>query len=179
LPRKVINLTNQQISALIALTAANFPNMQEREMRPTANLWKELLGDMPFEVAKAAIIKVLATTKFWPTVAEIREAAAQLTGPQIISPAEAWALVERANDNYGYYRPIEGMKTLPPLVQTTIRALGGFRDVCASENVGVTRGQFMKMYEQYAVREKEMSVLPESVKQFIGGVTKLLPESEG
>lgn len=169
-------MTKQEISALIALTTANFPNMQERDMRPTANLWLEILSDIPFEVAKAAIIKVLATAKFWPAVAEIREAAAQFTNPNILSPAEAWALAEEANDRYGYYRSEEGMKSLPPLVQTVVKSLGGFREVCASEQPAVTRGQFMRMYEQYASREREMAVLPESVKQFIGGAVKLLPQ---
>lgn len=169
-------MTNKEISALIALTAANFPNMQERDMRPTANLWRELLSDIPFEVAKTAIVKVLVTTKFWPTVAEIREAAVSLTSPQILSPAEAWALVEQANDRYGYYKPIEGMQSLPPAVQEAVKAMGGFREVCASENPGVTRGQFLKMYEQFAAREKEMAVLPANVRELIGGAVKLLPQ---
>ncbi len=169
-------MTKQEIGILISLTAANFPNMQERDLRPTANLWKEVLSDIPFDVAKAAIIKVLATAKFWPTVAEIREAAAVITNPHILSPAEAWALVEQANDRYGYYRSEEGMKSLPPLVQLVVRSLGGFREVCASENPGVTRGQFMKMYEQHASREREMAVLPANVRCLVEGEVKLLSQ---
>lgn len=169
-------MTKQEIGALIALTAANYPNMQERDLRPTANLWKEMLSDIPFDVAKAAIIKVLSTAKFWPTVAEIREAASQLTNPQILSSAEAWGLVVQANDKYGYYRSIEGMESLPPMVQMAVKAMGGFREICMSENPGVTRAQFMRMYEQYAAREKEMAVLPESVRELISGAVKLLPQ---
>lgn len=169
-------MTKQQISVLIALTAANFPNMQERDMRPTANLWQELLSDIPFEVAKAAIIKILATARFWPTVAEIREAAAAITNPHILSPAEAWALVEQANDRYGYYRAEEGMKSLPPLVQTIVKSLSGFREVCASEEPGVVRGQFMKMYDQYAAREREKAVLPSDILELVEGKAKLLPQ---
>jgi hypothetical protein len=44
-----------------------------------------------------------------------------------------------------------------------------------SENIDVTRAQFMRIYEQYAGREKEMAVLPESVKTFLGGTVKSLP----
>lgn len=169
-------MTNKEIASLLAMATANFPHVAEKDMSNTATLWKEMLSDIPFDVAKAAIVKVLATAKFWPTVAEIRESASQLTNPQILTPAEAWGLVVQANDMYGYYRPIEGMESLPPLVQTAVRAMGGFRDICMSENPGVTRGQFMKIFEQYAAREKEMAVLPESVREMIGGVVKLLPQ---
>lgn len=169
-------MTKDEIGTLIALTAANFPNTQERDLRPTLNLWKEMLSDMPFDVAKAAVIKVLSTARFWPTVAEIREAATHLTQPHIMSSAEAWGLFERSNDRYGYYRPEEGMNMLNPLIRQTVRSMGGYRELCSSENVGVTRGQFMKIYEQLAAREKEMAVLPASVRELIDGTVKLLPQ---
>ena len=89
-------MTKQEIGALLALATANFPSMQEKDMRPTANLWSEMLSDIPFDIAKAALIKVLATARFWPTVAEIREAAASIVNPGILTPAEAWGRVIKA-----------------------------------------------------------------------------------
>jgi len=77
-------------------------------MRPTANLWSEMLSDIPFDIAKAALIKVLATARFWPTVAEIREAAASIANPGILTPAEAWGQVIKAVQEFGYYRSGEG-----------------------------------------------------------------------
>lgn len=172
-------MTNKEISKLMALATANFPNMQEKDMGPTLVLWREMLADMPYEVAEAALLKVLATTKFWPTMAEIREAALTITGQQGLTPAEAWALVEQANERYGYYRAAEGMRSLPPLVQTVVRALGGFQEICSSEEPAVVRGQFLKMYEQYAAREREMAVLPANVRGLIEGASKLLPRFSG
>jgi len=168
-------LTKQEIGALLALATANFPSMQEKDMRPTANLWSEMLSDIPFDIAKAALIKVLATARFWPTVAEIREAAASIANPGILTPAEAWGQVIKAVQEFGYYRSGEGMATLDQTVQKAVKAFGGFREICMSENIDVTRAQFMRIYEQYASREKEMAVLPESVKTFLGGTVKSLP----
>ena len=169
-------MTPKEVSKLMTLAIANFPNMQEKDMDPTLVLWREMLSDMPFEVAKAALIKVLATAKFWPTIAEIREAALDVTGQKGLTPAEAWALVEQADEKYGYYRADEAMKSLPPVVQQTVRAMGGFSSISSSENPGVTRGQFMKMYEQFATREKEMAVLPANIRKMITDATRLLPE---
>jgi len=168
-------LTNSQITSLVALAAANYPHLQDKDMKPTAALWKEILSDIPFDVAKAAIIKVLSTARFFPTVAEIREACATLTNPQILTPAEAWGQVIKSLQNYGYYRPKEGMEALEPTVQKAVRAFGGFTELCLCENIDVARGQFLKMYDQLAKREKETSVLPESVRQIMAGVAKALP----
>lgn len=167
-------MKTEEVGALVALATANFPNMQEKDMGPTVALWSEILSDIPFDLAKAALIKVLVTAKFWPTVAEIREAATQLANPQALLPAEAWGLVTQANSKYGYYRASEGMESLPTMVQEVVRALGGFRTICMSENPDITRAHFLKMYEQYANREREYNLLPTGVRQLVDRTAKAL-----
>jgi hypothetical protein len=76
-------MNQQEAAKLVAFALANFPTMQERDMKPTAVLWFQMLSDIPFEVAERALMKVLATAKFFPSVAEIREAAVQITQPAI------------------------------------------------------------------------------------------------
>lgn len=168
-------MKEDQVGSLLALAVANFPHLQDKDMGPTVALWTEMLSDMPFATAKTALIKVLATAKFWPTVAEIREAAVSITNPTMLTPAEAWGQVIRAVKDYGYYRPTEGIATLDPTVRKAVKAFGGFVEICMTENIDVVRAQFMRVYEQCASREKEIAVLPESVKTFIGGVVKSLP----
>ena len=162
-------MTKKEVGKLIALAVANFPNMQDKDLSMTAVLWEEMFADMPYELTKNALIKVLVTAKFWPSVAEIREAALALQNPDMITPAEAWSQANAALDRYGYYRADEGMRSLPPAIQKTLRALGGFSEVCITENIDTVRAQFMRMYEQFAKTEREYAVLPESVKQFIAG----------
>jgi hypothetical protein len=47
----------------------------------------------------------------------------------------------------------------------------GWQDICMSENIEVTRGQFFKMYGQVDAREKTEALLPESVKADIQKLT--------
>jgi len=162
-------MTNKEISALLALATANFPHISEKDMKPTALLWKEMLSDIPFEVAKAALIKVLATAKYWPTVAEIREAATSLTNPDILPAPEAWAQVMKAI-RYNW-----SVDKLDPIVRKAIEGFGGLDGIGYCENIDVVRGQFMKAYEQYASREKEMVVLPSSVRELVGRAMQQLP----
>ena len=166
-------MTKQEIGALLALATANFPSMQEKDMRPTANLWSEMLSDIPFDIAKAALIKVLATARFWPTVAEIREAAAEIINPQLPSPIEAWGEVVQAIKIYGLYRQEEGLNSLSPITKRVVQNIG-WREICLCEQPDIIRGQFRMAYEQYAKREKEEAVLPAEVKQLAGDRNKVL-----
>lgn len=157
-----------EIKTLVAMTLANFPNMQERHMSPTVALWQQMLSDIPFNVAKAALIKVLATAKFWPTVGEIRETAVQLTSPNVLSAPEAWAQVIKAI-RYDY-----SSDKLDPVVRKAIEGFGGLNGIGYSENIDVVRGQFLKVYEQYANRERDAAVMPASVRDLIGDTVKSL-----
>jgi len=67
-------VTKQEIKNLITFAAANFPGMQNKELVETAKLWEEMLGGLPLQQVKEALKKVLATAKFFPTVADIQGA---------------------------------------------------------------------------------------------------------
>lgn len=162
-------MKNEEAGALVALAAANFPHIQEKDLGPTVALWREMLSDLPFDLAKAALIKVLVTAKFWPTVAEIREAAAELSRPAALTPAEAWAQVITAIRKD--WKPDQ----LHPTVREALVGFGGLDRVGMSENIDVIRGQFLKVYEQYAYREKEHVLLPPSVRQLVERAAKALP----
>ena len=75
---------------LVAAAVAAFPSYHDRDMVPTADLWLELLGHLPFEVAKAAMIKVLTTAKYFPTPAQILAAAATIQPQELPDPEMAW-----------------------------------------------------------------------------------------
>ncbi len=166
-------MTQQEATKLVAFALANFPNMQEKDLRPTAKLWAHILSDIPYPVAEKALIKVLATAKFFPTVAEIRDAAMQLTQPTIPTALEAWGEVQRAWGLYGWSRQEEALASMSPLTAEVCRRFG-WRDMCACEEPEVLRGQFRMAYEQYAGRQKEMAVLPDNVRSLIGGLANQL-----
>ena len=168
-------MTKKDMAKLFAFLTALYPNIEIKQ--GTVEAWHEMIGDLPYDMAKASFMKVLAEQQFpcMPAVGKIREAAAYIQNPSRLSPAEAWEKVRTAMQDYGYYRAAEGFASLPPTVQKTVRALGGFSTICASENPEATRGHFLKIYEQFAEREKELSVLPPSVREFLSDGIKLLP----
>ncbi|MEG6615362.1 replicative helicase loader/inhibitor [Peptococcaceae bacterium 1198_IL3148] len=167
-------MTKSEIKVLLQWATANFPNMQERDMRPTAALWEKMLADMPYHVAENALMKVLATAKFFPTVAEIRAAAVEITQPAMPTAAEAWGEVVTAISRYGYYREVEALESLSPTVAQVVRFIG-WKDICTSEEPDIIRAQFRKAYETHSAREREMAQIPSDVRQLISSVVKALP----
>ncbi|AYO30828.1 hypothetical protein D2962_09570 [Biomaibacter acetigenes] len=159
-------MTLDEIKNLVGWAVANFPAMQERDMGPTAMLWFEMLKDVPYKVAEKALFKILATAKYFPTVAEMREAIMEITTPQTETAAEAWGEVERAIRLYGYYRQAEALASMSPRTAKVVKYMG-WQEICLSEEPGVVRGQFLKMYEQVAEREQKERLLPAALKEDI------------
>lgn len=156
-------MTNAQIKELVTLALANFPHMQDKELRPTIELWKCMLSDIPYSLAKNALLKVLSTGKYWPNVAEIREAALSLTGNKAPTALEAWGMVREA------IRKDLPASTLHPAIQKAIKAFCGLDGIGYSENISYIEGRFLKEYNPLAVEENTQAVLPASVREFISG----------
>ncbi|UWG96812.1 replicative helicase loader/inhibitor [Dehalobacter sp. DCM] len=162
-------MNKEEIGKLVAMALANFPNMQEKDMGPTMALWQQMLSDMPYDVAKAALMRVLATAKFFPTVAEIREAAVSNSQPNRLSAPEAWEEATRAIRKYGYYKEQEGLDSLSPATRKAVQSIG-WKSFCTNEDEGVLRGQFRMAFETMATRDAEVARLPQGLKDMIGQI---------
>jgi len=167
-------LNTDDIGKLMFLALANFPRLQEKDMGPTIALWEKMLSDIPYEVAEKALVKVLSTAKFFPTVAEIREAASSLVNPAIPSAAEAWGEVIQAIRRYGYYREEQALAHMSPATAQVVRWIG-WKEICTCEEPDVIRGQFRRAYDEHAGNVRHNAVLPPGVRELISSATKALP----
>jgi hypothetical protein len=161
-------MNKKEIINLLGITTANFPNMQEKDMKPTAILWEKSLSDIEYNVAEKAILAVLSKSKFFPTISEIREAAADLTQPRTLDAMEAWELIGQAIRKYGHYREKEAMQSLPEEVATMAKRFS-WRELCLSETPDILRAQFRNAWDIYSKRQREMKSLPSEVRQMLEG----------
>lgn len=138
------------------------PNSQAIE------LWFRQLQDIPYPVAEATLNKWVATNKWSPSIAEIRELAAEIQNGKLPDWGEAWEETRKAIKRFGFYRPKEALESLRPLTRETVKRLG-FTNLCLSENEAVDRANFRNNYEIIAKREQQAQVLPlplqETIKQ--------------
>lgn len=122
------------------------PNQQAME------LWFREIQDIPIDIAEAALRKWVATNKWSPSIAEIRETAANVKNGEIPDWGEGWEQVLTAIRKYGSYREREALDTLDPMTRTCVQRLG-FRNICMSENIAADRANFRMMYETMSERE--------------------------
>lgn len=171
-------MNRKEIINLLAIATANFPSMQERDMKPTAILWEKSLSDVDYPTAEAAVIKVLSTSKFFPTLAEIREAVAQITQPRQLDAMEAWGMITDSIRKYGFYRQKEAMESLPGEVVEMVKRFT-WRELCLSENVDTLRAQFRMAWETQSKRKKELIALPTEIRTLIEGAADQLRIGNG
>jgi hypothetical protein len=158
-----MKMNRKEIINLLGIATANFPNLQQKEMKPTAVLWEKALEDIPYDIAEKALIKVLSTSKFFPTLAEIREATAQITQPRTIDAMEAWGLILQAIRKYGYYNEGNAMRSLPEDVAEMAKHFT-WRELCLNENPDTIRAQFRMAWETKSKRTNELKALPADIR---------------
>lgn len=96
-------MTKKETVALFGLIAALFPR-DEKFAHPDATMrdaWAEMLEDIPFDHAKAAIKATVSTSPFPPSIAEIRDYATRLNGPRRMTAEEAWGQACEVIKTYG------------------------------------------------------------------------------
>lgn len=148
------------------------PNSQAME------LWFRQLMDIPYPVAEATLNKWVATNKWSPSIAEIRELAAEIQNGKLPDWGEAWEETCKAISRYGYYRPKEALASLSPLTRKTVERLG-FTNLCLSENPTADRANFRQCYEIVAKREQEAQVLSLPLQQIIQQLSDGMAPSSG
>lgn len=157
----------------------------EEELLDMARAWSEMLKDIPFEVAKAALAAHAAGSPYAPAISDIRAFARKLTAPPALSADEAWAIALRTMTRYGCspYRefvsgkyPMDRARENTPPEVWQVMELMGYRSMCQSENVDAVRAQFIRAWERQQKRKEEqeqlLPLLPEGLKKTFLGLTE-------
>lgn len=149
-------MNKHETKCLLGLALANWPRMQDKDFNVSAiaALWYKLLGHLPYEVAEAGLAKVLLTAKFFPTVAEVLQAASSIQAKpgDPPPPEEAWDEVCRNLD------PYRSHQWSHETIRLTVQRLGGIRSLCESETLAADRAHFFKLYDMQINHEKEKTL---------------------
>ena len=150
-----------------------------------AQVYFDLLGDLPLEVLQTAAKRVLLEHKWatFPSIAEFRQAAVETIDGEVaeLSPAEAWQLAWDAAGKIdlemkSIYRaagkdwPTQAayeLSKVPGVVVEAMKAYGLPALVYGEEPVGVVRSQFIKIFEQLQHHHRRLSLMPKSLQDSI------------
>jgi len=147
------------------------------QLKQISSAWSEVLEDVDFELAMASLKSHAATVEFAPSIAEIRKWVRDLTTGQGITAEEAWELCLSAVRKYGYARKAEAVQTLPESVRSIGERWFDEIGMTESENLGVTRGQFIKAFQIQSERKEREAALPSGIRERLAGIAqKMLME---
>lgn len=142
------------------------PNEQAME------LWFRQLQDIPFPVAEAILAKWVATNKWSPSIADIRDSMAEIqNGGPAPDWGEAWDQAMTAIRRFGSYDEDGALASLPPLTRETVRRLG-YKSLCWSENQVADRANFRQVYEILSKRKVETDKIPLPVRETLKALTE-------
>jgi hypothetical protein len=167
-----------ETTAIMARLKASYPRQPISE--ETIRAYAEALADLDADKVAKAVACHVRTSAFFPAISEICQACAEesCAAP---TAADAWDEVMRAVGSVGQYR-------LPtwshPVIGKCVDGIGGWVNLCQSENCVADRSQFMRLYADErprAVREENVRPMLEARNeralkaQIVGDVLKALP----
>lgn len=137
---------------LVGMLKAAYPRAEINA--ETTRIYCEMLADLDASEATNAVKHLLATSKFFPSIAEIR---AMLATRQEQLPASeaAWGEVRKAISSQGRYRTPQFSH---PAISHTVDVIG-WETICSSEAIGVERAHFLRCYEDYCARHVQAAQL--------------------
>lgn len=155
-------MTEPEAQKLVTVLVTAFPTqlsrMSAEQQASMQAIYRRMLGDLGYPEANAAVERLLATSRFMPTIAEIRDAAHTATNGQKRAGGEAWGDVLKAIRRYGYMRsPGTDFAFDDPLVHRCAASMG-WSELCSSENATADRARFIDLYDQVSANERQNQI---------------------
>lgn len=153
---------------------AILPNQQAME------LWFNELKDLEYLVLETALRKHVQTSKWPPTIAELRELANEIQRGKIKDYGEGWELVILAIRKYGMYQvdlAMEFIKMNDEIAYEATRRLG-FKEICMSENTIADRANFRQIYETLQKRATQDKTISSNLQLVMKDILFRLEENK-
>lgn len=168
-------MNRSECIALVTLATASCLSAQDKDPEPIVNAWELMLQDIPFPIAKAALLKVCRSSRFFPTVADIVAAAREINPQveQLPTAEEAWAEVQKEILRAGHNLPT---RFSTPTIRHAVEAIG-WMNILLSENAMADRAHFLRIYDAMRTRQVARSENETVLKiAGVGDMVKMLAE---
>lgn len=166
-------MTDAEIKKLIFVAKANYPTVYGKYTADDLNnlliAWRMCLEDYTYEQASMGLkaFMINDTKGFPPTAGQIIDQIHKMHPQnQPMGALEAWALVYKAVCNSTYNAESEFEK-LPPLCQKAVGNPANLREMASMDAdtvKSVEQSHFIRQYNAYAEREREVAKLPTSMR---------------
>ena len=165
-------MTPEQTKQILTILQINYPQSfrgwSAEQKKAYLAMWSEAFKDTPADIVTAAVKSIVYTDtrEFAPNIGQVNGKIRELTSVEL-SGADAWKAIETAVHSGS---PAAEWKKLPESIRrvTSPRELDDWAfHTEPSVFRTVVKGQCLKAYSVQADREREMQMLPQSVKKLI------------
>lgn len=163
-------ITRADTARLIGIIITAYPNIDKYSseiIEAMTNTWALMFADDDCKLVATAIMKHIATSKWAPSIAEIRSIMVDIQRPDILPPDVAWGIVsdymyaERTSPLHRYVR-----LDFPPLIKRAVEIIGYSnlkelsRGKYGNYREGADKRAFMEIYVPMYDRERQAAQLP-------------------
>jgi len=156
-------MTDEEFLQVMTFLSASYPRHQ---LTPdTMEAYRAIVGDLDVVLFRAAALQIASRDSPWfPSAGELRSAAFRLLEREagVPSAGDAWGEVVRKIGEDGHIRIPEFSH---PLIKSAVDGVGGWRELCFSENSVADRARFLQVYEAMSTRERETVAMLPVVKE--------------
>lgn len=156
-------MTVQEFGTIAAAIKAAWPNANIMPDKQSKDIWYTMLHDIEYPICLNAVKQLMSTSKFAPSIAEIRERCVGVSH-EVKDWGAAWDEVLRAIRFYGMYQEEEALQSMSKDARICVKRIG-FQNICLSENITADRANFRMIYETLSKQNKESMQLPENVRK--------------
>lgn len=135
--------------------------------------WYKFLNDLPCDIATACVERYIATNKYPPTIADIRETVADIMVDKT-DWSESWQEVLKCISRYGLPNEEKAFEAMTECTKECVKRLG-WKNLCISQNQTADRANYRMVYEAVVKEKKNNLALPENLKLKLSNM-KLLGE---
>lgn len=159
-------MTQEEFQLLAKGLKAAYPSPNFLPDDYSMKVWFRLLKDIDYALAEAAAYKHICSSKFPPSIAELREQSENCKTADTRNWLSGWSLVQKAIGRYGMFRPVEALDSIreqDPLAAAVAQRMG-WRLLCESQDVTADRANFRQSYETIQNRSREDAKLPANLR---------------
>lgn len=167
-------MTRKETMEIIMTIMSAYPNskqMSERQVECMIDTWSTVFeGDAETDV-RNAVGKLICTSKWMPSISEVRETMVKMNRPDIVEPGRAWEAVSDLIHSFSVFAEKNLDELLPPLIARAVRVIGwdSLCRMCGGSSRGfaedTARKTFLAVYEPIFCRERELACIPTKLPQ--------------
>ena len=146
-----------------------YPNVEASKQ--TLAMYFRLLQDIPADELQTIVDQAVATCKFLPTIAELRDMRHSLNNVTRLTWTDSWDLVQKEIRRIGSY----GKPVFSDALTAQVVASMGWRYLCMSEQPQIDRAQFRDMYNALLQRSDTVDKLLPQARDYAERSSGMIP----